>query len=218
MLHQQIMRLPAANLKALFAPLFVVLTLNAFISTSAFAILFSNPSAEQLAAFKQYQAAELAKAKKRVEGWKAAAEKGDASAQVSLGNYYWVGHYEPRDFHEALKWYRMAADQGNAEAQASLGGMYERGEFVKQDHVEAETLLKRAADQNSFKGQFQLAELFYNKGDNVEAYYWFSIARQPIGQYSAGRFLTTEQKQDIENRVKEWQKEHTYGPPAPHEH
>jgi len=38
------------------------------------------------------------------------------------------GRGVPRDYAEAVRWYRMAAEQGNARAQFSLGSMYDHGE------------------------------------------------------------------------------------------
>ena len=42
------------------------------------------------------------------------AQKGDAKAQFNLGYIYDIGQGVPRDYAEAVKWYRLAADQGNA--------------------------------------------------------------------------------------------------------
>ena len=50
------------------------------------------------------------------------AERGDAAAQVQLGDAYDTGTGVKRDVAEAIKWYRKAAEQGNAEGQNSLGG------------------------------------------------------------------------------------------------
>jgi uncharacterized protein len=44
------------------------------------------------------------------------AEKGYAGAQYSLGWMYFNGQGVPKDYDEALRWYREAADQGHAGA------------------------------------------------------------------------------------------------------
>lgn len=49
------------------------------------------------------------------------AERGDATAQVQLGDAYDTGVGVKRDVAEAIKWYRKAAEQGDAEGQYSLG-------------------------------------------------------------------------------------------------
>ena len=43
----------------------------------------------------------------------------------------------PKDYKEAVKWYRKAADQEDATAQFNLGAMYYYGRGVEQDFVEA---------------------------------------------------------------------------------
>ncbi len=45
------------------------------------------------------------------------------------------GKDDPKDYQEALKWWRMAADQGFVPAQASLGLMYYDGQGVPKDYV-----------------------------------------------------------------------------------
>jgi TPR repeat protein len=42
------------------------------------------------------------------------------------GTMYANGWGVPRDYAEALRWYRKAADQGDANAQGNLGTMYAR--------------------------------------------------------------------------------------------
>lgn len=67
----------------------------------------------------------------------AAAEKGDAGAQFSLGFMYSNGKGVPKDYTEAAKWFRKAAGQGEAQAQFNLGVMYAKGEGVPKNLVEA---------------------------------------------------------------------------------
>jgi uncharacterized protein len=66
-----------------------------------------------------------------------AAEKGDAKAQLELGNMYDSGKGVTRNFGEALKWYRKAAEQGDGDAQFALGDMYAAGQGVDRDYVQA---------------------------------------------------------------------------------
>ena len=75
-------------------------------------------------------AADFAETKKK-------AEAGGAWAQFSLGEMYYNGEGVPKDFAEAVSWYRKAADQGFAHAQYYLGLMYANGRGVPKDLVQA---------------------------------------------------------------------------------
>jgi TPR repeat protein len=63
-------------------------------------------------------------AKKRFEETKAKAEKGEAVSQYNLGVMYDNGRGVPKDYKEAVKWFRKAAEQGHAKAHFNLGVMY----------------------------------------------------------------------------------------------
>ena len=45
------------------------------------------------------------------------AEEGDVEAQNKLGMIYYNGEGVPKDYTEAIKWYRKAAEQGYAKSQ-----------------------------------------------------------------------------------------------------
>ena len=57
------------------------------------------------------------KKKEEFEQTKAKAEKGDAFSQYILGYMYSKGQGVPKDFREAVKWFRKAAEQGQVLAQ-----------------------------------------------------------------------------------------------------
>lgn len=76
------------------------------------------------------------------------AERGDAEAQLNLGNMYYKGLGVTQDYAEAMKWYGKAADQGNAEAQLNVGFMYEEGQGVQQNFVLAYMWMSLAADHS----------------------------------------------------------------------
>ncbi|MBI2823035.1 MAG: sel1 repeat family protein [Acidobacteria bacterium] len=112
--------------------------------------------------------------------WRAAAEKGDANAQVSLGNMFFSGQGVTRDHGEALKWYRMAAEQGNPSAEVYLGNMSFSGMEVPKDYAEAVKWYRMAAEKGFAPGQVNLG-LMYSYGlgvpqDYVEAHVWFNLA------------------------------------------
>ena len=109
-----------------------------------------------------------------------AAEQGDSEAQTDLGMMYHTGDGVPKDYAEAVKWYRKAAEQGHAIAQYNLGFMYNDGEGVPQDDAEAFKWYRKAAEQELAKAQFNLGWM-YNNGrgvpqDYVAAYAWYSVA------------------------------------------
>jgi TPR repeat protein len=68
---------------------------------------------------------------------KVEAEKGDAEAQYTVGKSCELGEVVPRDYAEAIKWYRKAANQGNKYAETALGDLYAKGQGVTQDYIEA---------------------------------------------------------------------------------
>ena len=74
---------------------------------------------------------------------------------------YAEGDGVPRDYAEAMKWYRLAAaqyrlaaEQGDADAQSNLGLMYENGEGVPQDFVTAHMWLNIAAANGRFMASY----------------------------------------------------------------
>ena len=48
------------------------------------------------------------------------AQNGDMEAQFELGNKYYTGKDKPKDYTEAMKWFKKAAKQGHAEATSFL--------------------------------------------------------------------------------------------------
>ena len=111
---------------------------------------------------------------------KKAAESGDAIAQANLGWMYQSGEGVPKDYAEAMNWFRLAADQGDAVAQRNLGVMYGRGQGVPQDYAEAVKWYRLAADQGYADAQSNLA-LMYDLGQGVpqdyaEAMKWYRLA------------------------------------------
>src|SRR3974390_141082 len=65
---------------------------------------------------------------------------------------YAVGQGAPRNYPEALKWYRLAADQGYAKAQNMLGGMYGEGKGVPKDYALAYMWYNLSAAQGDHDG------------------------------------------------------------------
>ena len=87
---------------------------------------------------------------------RAKAEKGDASAQCTLGFYYTTDQGVARDEVEAAKWFRKAAEQNLAVAQYNLGVSYANGLGVTKDEGEAVKWYRKAAEQKNADAQFNL--------------------------------------------------------------
>jgi TPR repeat protein len=62
----------------------------------------------------------------------------------------------PRDYVEAVKWWRLAAEQGLANAQYKLGFAYSEGKGVPRDDTEAVRWWRLAAEQNVANAQSNL--------------------------------------------------------------
>jgi TPR repeat protein len=108
------------------------------------------------------------------------AEQGDSQAQTYMGRLYERGKGVPKDYVEAVKWYRLAADKGKADAQNYLGDMYRKGNGVSRDYAQAAAWYEKAAQQGVKAAQHNLGEL-YASGDGVgrdyvKAYMWFNVA------------------------------------------
>jgi tetratricopeptide (TPR) repeat protein len=106
------------------------------------------------------------------------------------GANYFSGRSVPRDYSEAVKWYRKAAEQGYAQAQHNLGYCYQCGLGVKRDYKEAVKWYRKAAEQNHAGAQHELARSYdFGKGvekDEVEALKWHRKAAEQNHAESSG--------------------------------
>ncbi|MFT4613227.1 MAG: hypothetical protein ACI9NT_000365 [Bacteroidia bacterium] len=69
--------------------------------------------------------------------WREAADQGDATAQVYVGEIYEKGWVGKPDYATAAKWYRKAADQGDRRGQRRLAYFYENGLGVTENREQA---------------------------------------------------------------------------------
>ncbi len=99
---------------------------------------------------------------------KARADKGDATAQLQLGNLYFSGTGITRDLPKGVKWHRKAAEQGLAAAQYQLALDYRIGEGVEADKAEAAVWFRKAAEQDYLQAEVALG-LCLVQADGVEA-------------------------------------------------
>ena len=117
----------------------------------------------------------------------AKAINGDAAAQLDLGEMYYQGGEVPKDYAEALTWFRKAAAQGLPEAQSNIGLMYCQGEGVPQDYAEAMNWFQRAASHGYAVAQLNIGGLYHDgqgvPQDYAEAMKWFrKAAEQDLSQ------------------------------------
>jgi uncharacterized protein len=93
-------------------------------------------------------------------GWyKKAADQGDASAQVALGDIFADPKLGRLDYSQAVDWYRKAADQGQSAGEFGLGTRYLLGQGVPQDLDEARRWLTPAANLGHPYAQLSLAKM-----------------------------------------------------------
>lgn len=114
-----------------------------------------------------------------------AAEKGDATAQIALANYYFLGNNgaEAKNPQKGIAWLQKAVDQKNAEAQYLMSELYLTPEDygLKADDALAKQLLLASAEQNYSIAQlavgmrYKLGTQGFNK-DLVQAKAWFEKA------------------------------------------
>src|SRR5262249_7060348 len=110
---------------------------------------------------------------------KTRAEKGEASSQATLGQFYLKGLGVEQDFFKAAEWLEKASAQGESEASFALGVMHEAGMGVTKDQMRGTRLLEKAAEQGDKKAP-QLLAVKYAQGigvpkDNVTAHFWANI-------------------------------------------
>ena len=98
---------------------------------------------------------------KDLKSIKALAEKGDAAAQLELGDRYWHGLGVDRNSTESFNWFMKAALQGNSGSQFNVGALLFKGdiESVGKDEVTGLAWVKIAisngfpkAGMNQLKG------------------------------------------------------------------
>jgi hypothetical protein len=111
---------------------------------------------------------------------KAQADKGDAKAQLQLGNFYADGVGVAPDASKAFKWHRKAAEQGLPSAQYQVGLDYANGDGVKLSRADAIHWFRAAAEKGFNQAQLELG-LCYLQGrgigaNEVEALKWFRSA------------------------------------------
>lgn len=107
--------------------------------------------------------------------YRQAAEAGLDWAQFNLANLLLRGAGVPRDWEQALCWYRAAASQDHAKSMNMLGRFFENGwGSVPSNLAVAMRWYRRAAERGDFRGQFNLGSLLAQHGRKQEALRWLS--------------------------------------------
>lgn len=110
----------------------------------------------------------------------ALAAKGDATAELQMGQRYADGNGVIKNDKEAARWFERAARHGQAEAQYRYGLALLDGRGVVQDYKAAFSWIEKPAKLGHANAQFSLGELYrYGTGtamDKAQAYLWFNLA------------------------------------------
>jgi len=125
-----------------------------------------------------------------------AALKGNAHAQLTLGEAYQNGKGVKRNLIAAVTWFEKSAAQGNANAQNDLGVAHLNGEGADKDAVAAAKWFQLSAEQDFDDAAFNLATL-YDRGLGVPQHYraarkWYQQAAErklPDAEYRLSLFL-----------------------------
>ncbi len=102
------------------------------------------------------------------EYYKSLAEKGNAEAQMKLGELYKSGKEVAQNVAESAKWYRKAAEQGLKDAQFKLGELLFEGKGIAQDAKEAADWLEKAATQGHQAAKDKLSEIKSKTQDSLK--------------------------------------------------
>ena len=106
----------------------------------------------------------------------------DMESWFQKGESYYFGIDVPRDYAEAVKWFRMAAELGYAKAQCFLGLCYARGQGVSQDWAQAVQWYRKAAEQGNADAQCYLGVCYDTprgvSQDYAQAVHWHRKAAE----------------------------------------
>ena len=169
---------------------------------------FADDYEKGLAAFKKgdYKTA--------IEIWEPLAKKGDVGAQYNLGQMKRNGLGVPKNYEQALYWYRKASAKGDPDAQYNLGLMHYLGHGVKKDPFSAVGWFKKAANQGNVNAQSNLGAM-YGEGEGVpkdypQSYMWFSLAAESGDQnaqaavFFLSREMSISQMKKGQSLILEW--------------
>ncbi len=112
-----------------------------------------------------------------------AALKGNSTpeSQKILGQFFLTGKLIPRNYAEAIKWYRLSAENGDRDSQGELAFLYFTGRGTERDFDKAFLWFEKSASQGLASSQYSLGIMYYSgngveKADAIKAYAWLSLA------------------------------------------
>lgn len=148
----------------------------------------------------------------------AAAQQGDAEAEMWLGAATEDSWFGTTDLQSAMKWYRMAAEEGQVDAEMLLGNRYEMGHGVEQDYAKAAEWYRKAAEHvlpNSpgvSEARYHLGQLYVDghgvPQDYVRAYFWFRLIGPKEYLDKIIPYMTPEEIAQAEELARRWRQEH----------
>ena len=98
------------------------------------------------------------------------AGQGQPDALVSLGHYYELGLFVPKNTAMALSCLQLAANADYAPAWVELGRVYDKGDLVTRDYYKSMECYQKAADLGSVEALWYLGT-FYEDGSTVRQNY-----------------------------------------------
>jgi uncharacterized protein len=162
----------------------------------------------------------------------AKADKGDAAAQIAVGESFAAAAAAQHNatlagenYKQAADWYGKAATQGNLTGQLRLATLYrDGGKGFTRDMAQAAVWYRKAAEQGDVTAQGTLGVLYsFGQGvaqNYVEAYFWLDLAASTSGpnqeKYAANRQLvgthiTADELDAVQERVANWLAAHKQG-------
>ncbi len=123
-----------------------------------------------------------AKGSERFAAWQAAADQGDARAQVMVGSCLLMGCGTKRDASSAFQSFRKAADQGELFGMMAVGNLYDVGSGVERNQAEAIAWIRKAAERGLPEAENRLSIMFERGNgvakDDAEAEKWIRRAAE----------------------------------------
>jgi len=143
--------------------------------------------------------------------------------QFRIGKMYEFGNGVPKDYAQALLWYRKAADKGFAIAEFRLGVLCANGLGVPLDQAQSAAWFQKAAEHGNVDAQESLG-MDYLTGEGVQtdyakAYFWLEIAsmgntpelvpgERTTERDMAAAVLSPADRSRVQERVREWLNAH----------
>lgn len=104
------------------------------------------------------------------------AELGNADDMAGLGWRYFNGDGVPRNYAEAVKWFRAASAKGSSVATYGLAVCLQEGKGVDMDRAEGDRLMGMAADAGNPAAQNSMGYAAEQRGDLAGAAQWYRKA------------------------------------------